>query len=385
MSGGALAGLRVLDLSRILAGPYAAQILGDLGADVIKIEHPDKGDDTRQWGPPFWGDSAVYYLTANRNKRSRAIDFTTAEGRDALHALLATADVLIENYKVHGLAKYGLDYASLRERYPRLVYCSITGFGQTGPMAEEVGYDALIQAMGGLMSITGPDAATPTKVGVATTDLTTGLYAVIAILAALRERDRSGLGQRCDLSLLDAQVSALANVGMSFLATGAVPRAMGNAHPTIVPYQSFDTADAKLMLAIGNDAQFARFAERLGEPWAKDPRFATNPARVANRAALVAEIAARLRGATRATWLARFEGGGFPFGPVNALDELAREPQVAHRALFTTMSDGKTPCLQSPIRLSRTPVEAYRTPPALDEHPDATFDDAPPSGRSTTR
>jgi crotonobetainyl-CoA:carnitine CoA-transferase CaiB-like acyl-CoA transferase len=369
-----LAGVRVLDLSRILAGPYAAQILGDLGADVIKIEQPGKGDDTRHWGPPFWGDSAVYYLTANRNKRSRAIDFTTEAGRAALHELLADADVLIENYKTGGLARYGLDEPRLRARYPRLIYCSITGFGHTGPMAGEVGYDALVQAMGGLMSITGPDAATPTKVGVATTDITTGLYAVIAILAALRERDRSGLGQHCDLSLLDAQVSALANVAMSFMATGRVPHPMGNAHATIVPYQTFETQDLPLMLAVGNDAQFARLSERMGETWAKDARFATNPSRVANREALVGAIAARFREAPRAAWLERFAGAAFPFGPVNALDDLAREPQVVHRDLLTTMSDEATPCLRSPIRLSRTPITSYRAPPALDAHPDARFD-----------
>ncbi len=374
---GALDGVRVLDLSRILAGPYATQVLGDLGADVIKVEHPERGDDTRQWGPPFWGDSAVYYLTANRNKRSRAIDFTTAAGQATLHTLLADADVFVENYKTGGLAKYGLDFATLAAKYPKLVYCSITGFGQTGPYARDVGYDALVQAMGGLMSITGPDASAPTKVGVAVTDLTTGLYAVIAILAALRERDRSGLGQHCDLSLFDTQVSALANVGMAFLATGRVPSPVGNAHATIVPYQSFATADKPLMVAIGNDAQFTLFANRIGsgaDAWPSDPRFSTNRARVENRNVLVAEIAARFAVATREEWLTRFAGAGFPFGPINDLGDLARDPQVAARGLFTTMSDGTTPCIRSPLRFSRTPIETYRAPPSLDADGDARFE-----------
>lgn len=371
---GALAGIRVVDLSRILAGPYAAQILGDLGADVIKIEQPGRGDDTRRWGPPFLDGTAVYYMTANRNKRSRAIDFTTEEGKDALFELLEQADVLVENYKTGGLAKYGLDYASVAARCPRLVYCTISGFGSTGPYAEQPGYDALIQAMGGLMSITGPGPGQPTKVGVAITDLMSGLYATIAILAALRARDETGRGQHCEISLFDTQVSALANVAMSFLATGVVPQPRGNAHETIVPYQSFATADAPLMIAIGNDAQFAELARRLGEAWADDPRFATNPARVAHRDTLVALLSARLKERPRAAWLEVFRGASFPFGPIQDLGELARDPQLRARDLFTTMGDGRTPCLRSPIRLSETPIAAYRPPPRLDADKDARFD-----------
>jgi crotonobetainyl-CoA:carnitine CoA-transferase CaiB-like acyl-CoA transferase len=354
-------------MSRILAGPYAGQILGDLGADVLKVEHPTRGDDTRRWGPPFWGDSAVYYLTANRNKRSVPLDFTQDDDRQRLFQLIDTADVLLENYKAGSLAKYNLDWPSVHARNPRLVYCSITGFGQTGPMAEEPGYDALIQAMGGLMSITGPNAESPTKVGVALTDLTTGLYSVIAILAALRERDLSGLGQHCDMALFDTQVSMLANVGMNFLATGQVPLPLGDAHPTIVPYQSFPTADKPFLLAVGNDAQFAAFSEALGQSWAQDPRFHTNAARVEHREFLVPAIAETLRQKKRAEWFALFAGRGFPFGPINDLADVKGEPQTLARDLMTTMSDGQTPCLRSPIRLSRTPIDCYEPPPALGE------------------
>lgn len=374
-----LAGLRVLDLSRVLAGPYAAMVLGDLGADVIKVEHP-RGDDTRQWGPPEHEGLSAYYLAANRNKRSRVLDFTRPDDHAALLALIAGADVLIENYKVGDLARHGLDFATLHARHPRLIYCSITGFGQTGPYAARAGYDALIQAMGGLMSITGPDPAHPTKVGVAIADLTTGLHAVIAVLAALRERDRSGLGQHCDLALLDSQVSVLANVAMNFLCTGEVPRPLGDAHPTIVPYQSFATADRPLMLAVGNDRQFASLCRALGEPrWAEDPRFASNPARVRHRELLVPMIGERLRTRPRDHWLAAFAaaGDGFPHGPVQDLAELADDPQQRARGLFTTMDDGATPCLKSPLGLSRTPIRSYRRPPDLGEHADAGWEPAP--------
>ena len=298
-----LAGLRVLDLSRILAGPYAAQLLGDLGADVIKVEHPH-GDDTRRWGPPEFEGGAAYFLTCNRNKRSVALDLADPRDHAALLELVAGADVLLENFKVGGLARFGLDHASLAPRFPRLIYCSITGFGQTGPDAGRLGYDAMIQAMSGLMSVTGPDADHPTKVGVAVADLSTGLHAAVAILAALLERQRSGRGQYIDLALLDVQVAGLANVAMNFLCTGHVPRPLGDAHPTIVPYQSFATADRRLMIAVGNDAQFRSFCAVLDEPWADDPRFATNPARVAHREPLVAAIAARLAERPRDRWLA---------------------------------------------------------------------------------
>lgn len=373
-----LAGLRVLDLSRILAGPYAAQILGDLGADVIKVEHPH-GDDTRRWGPPEFEGSAAYYLACNRNKRARVLDFADPCDLAALHELVAGADVLLENFKVGGLARFGLDYDTLAARHPRLVYCSITGFGQTGPDAGRVGYDAMIQAMSGLMSITGPDAAHPTKVGVAVADLGTGLYAVIAILAALRERERSGRGQHIDLALLDTQVAGLANVAMNFLCTGQVPRPLGDAHPTIVPYQSFRAADRPLMLAIGNDAQFRSFCAVLGEPWADDPRYATNPARVAHRDELVAAIAARLSEEPRDHWLAAFAAAPepFPHGPIRDLAEVAADPQVQARGLFDKMSDGRTPCIKNPITFSRTPIDHYAPPPKLGEHDGATWLDEP--------
>lgn len=367
-----LSGLRVLDLSRVLAGPHAAQVLGDLGADVIKVEHP-RGDDTRRWGPPDHDGSATYYLAANRNKRSRVLDFTRPDHLAALHDLIAGADVLIENFKVGDLARHGLDFAALHLRCPRLVMCSVTGFGQTGPRAPRAGYDALIQAMAGLMSVTGPDAGHPTKVGVAVADLATGLYAVIAILAALRERDRSGLGQHCDLALFDTQVSGLANLAINYLCTGDVPRPLGDAHPTIVPYQSFATADRPILLAIGNDPQFLALSRALGEPWASDPRFASNPARLAHRHLLVPAIAARFAAQPRAYWLDLLAATIVPHGPIQDLGELADDPQLRARDLFTTMDDGHTPCLRSPIVLSRTPIDRYRSPPALDQHPDATW------------
>lgn len=375
MSSLPLAGLRVVDLSRVLAGPYAAQILGDLGADIIKIEHPH-GDDTRRWGPPEHDGAAAYYLAANRNKRSRILDFTRADDHAALRSLLAGADVLLENFKPGDLARHGLDFPALHPLHPRLVYCSITGFGHTGPLAPRPGYDALIQAMAGLMSVTGPDREHPTKVGVAVADLSTGLYAVIAILAALRERDRSGRGQHIDLALFDVQVAGLANLGMNFLCSGEVPRPLGDAHPTIVPYQSFATADRPLMLAVGNDVQFAALARALGEPgWPADPRFASNPARVAHRELLVPAIADHLSQEPRAHWLARLAGTGVPHGPIQDLGELHDDPQQRARGLFTTMDDGRTPCLRSPIQLSRTPIASYRRPPALGEHPDADWDE----------
>jgi crotonobetainyl-CoA:carnitine CoA-transferase CaiB-like acyl-CoA transferase len=315
-------------------------------------------------------------LTANRNKRSRVLDFTRPDERAVLLELIAGADVLIENFKVGDLARHGLDFATLHALHPRLIYCSITGFGQTGPLAARAGYDALIQAMGGLMSVTGPGPAQPTKVGVAIADLSTGLHAVIAVLAALRERERSGLGQHCDLALFDSQVSVLANVAMNFLCSGEVPRPLGDAHPTIVPYQSFATADRPLMLAIGNDPQFAGLCDALGEPgWAGDPRFASNPARVRHRDLLVPLLGERLLAHPRDHWLAVFGAltPGFPHGPIQDLGELADDPQLQARGLFTTMDDGATPCIKSPIGLLRTPVREYRRPPELGEHPDATW------------
>ncbi len=368
-----LNGVKVLDLSRILAGPYCTQILGDLGANVIKIERPGAGDDTRHWGPPFVGDTAAYYLTANRNKRARALDFTTAEDRKVCQGLAANADVVVENFRPGALARYGLDYDSVREANPGVVYCSISGFGSDGPGRDLPGYDALIQAMGGMMSITGPDAATPTKVGVAVADLSSGMWAVIGILAALRERDASGRGQHVEVALLDTQVAMLANVAMAYLTTGSVPTPLGNAHATVVPYQTFATADRPITIAVGNDRQFEALCRTLGERWHEDPRFADNPGRVRNRDELIALIAPRLLAHGRDHWLSAFDGAGFPSGPVNDLSDVAADPQVRHRELFTTMDDGTTPCLRSPMRFSRTPIDTYRTPPDLDADPDAGF------------
>ena len=327
-----LTGIRVLDLTRVLAGPWASQLLADLGADVVKVERPDGGDDTRAWGPPYLKDAqghdtdeAAYFLCANRNKRSVTIDLSDAEGQALVRRLAARADVLLENFKVGGLRRHGLDYDSLRELNPRLVYCSITGFGQTGPYAQRPGYDVLIQGMGGLMSVTGradgEDGAGPQKVGVALTDIMTGLYATIGVQAALAERARSGLGQHIDLALLDVQVACLANQASSYLAGGVVPRRMGNAHPSIVPYQDFPTADGDMILAIGNDSQFAKFCAVAGHPeWTTDERFATNPQRTVHRAVLIP----LLRQATvmRRTheWIAVLEDAGVPCGPINRLD-----------------------------------------------------------------
>lgn len=373
---GALAGVRVLDLSRVLAGPWASQMLADLGADVVKVERPGSGDDTRAWGPPWVGDDAAagdsaYHACANRNKRSIAVDLASEDGRALVRRLAERADVVIENYKVGGLAAWGLDAASLQALNPPLVYCSITGFGQDGPYAARPGYDAMVQAMGGLMSLTGrPDSEPgggPQKVGVALTDVLTGLHAVIAILAALRHRDVSGRGQSIDLALLDVQVACLANQAANYLIGGTVPERMGNAHPNIVPYQDFPTADGHLMLAVGNDAQFKRFCATARHPeWADDPRFATNPLRVRHRAELLPLIAGATR--TRATrqWIDDLEAAGVPCGPINRLDQVFADPQVLARGLRVEV-DG-VPGVASPLRLSETPVSYRRRAPRLDEH-----------------
>ncbi|WP_312935703.1 CaiB/BaiF CoA transferase family protein, partial [Stutzerimonas nitrititolerans] len=322
----ALSHIRVLDLSRVLAGPWAGQILGDLGAEVIKVERPVTGDDTRHWGPPFLKDAqgentaeAAYYLSANRNKQSLTVDFTRPEGQRIVRELVAQSDVLLENFKVGGLAAYGLDYASLKAINPRLIYCSITGFGQDGPYASRAGYDFMIQGLGGLMSLTGrsdaEEGAGPVKVGVALTDILTGLYATVGVLAALAHRERTGEGQHIDTALLDVQVACLGNQALNYLTTGVAPRRMGNAHPNIVPYQDFPTADGDIILTVGNDGQFRKFCEVAGHPeWAADPRFASNKARVAHRAELIPLIRQATVFRTTAEWLAALERAGVPCG-----------------------------------------------------------------------
>jgi crotonobetainyl-CoA:carnitine CoA-transferase CaiB-like acyl-CoA transferase len=377
---GPLQGIVVLDLSRILAGPWATQILADYGATVLKVEHPRGGDDTRRWGPPYLKDSAgretqesAYYLSANRGKRSVAIDFSQPDGQQLVRRLAAQADVLVENFKVGGLARHGLGYAQLSAANPRLVYLSISAFGQDGPDAAKPGYDAMIQGMGGLMSLTGlPDGepgAGPQKVGVAVADLMCGMYAVSAIIAALYERDRSGRGQYIDLSLLDSQVAWLANQNLNYLVSGEPPRRQGTAHPNIVPYQAFETADGHLMLAVGNDAQFARFCAAAGDPGlALDARFATNAQRVAQRANLVPRVAALLRERTTREWLAAFEVAQVPCGPINDLAQVFAEPQVRHRGLRMDLphpAAGTVPGVRNPVRFSRTAVDYERAPPPL--------------------
>ena len=380
---GALSHLRVLDLSRVLAGPWAGQILADLGAEVIKVERPGNGDDTRAWGPPFlkdaYGEStgeAAYYLSANSNKQSVTIDFTKPEGQQLVRDLAAKSDILIENFKVGGLEAYGLDYASLKALNPDLIYCSITGFGQTGPYAKRAGYDFMVQGLGGLMSLTGrpegDEGAGPVKVGVALTDILTGLYSTVAILAALAHRQHDGGGQHIDMALLDVQVACLANQAMNYLTTGVAPQRLGNAHPNIVPYQDFPTADGDFILTVGNDSQFRKFAEVAGRPeLGGDPRFSTNKLRVANRAELVPLIRQLTVFKTTAEWVAQLEAVGVPCGPINDLAQVFADPQVRARGLAMQLPHalaGLVPQVASPIRLSVTPVEYRNAPPLLGEH-----------------
>jgi crotonobetainyl-CoA:carnitine CoA-transferase CaiB-like acyl-CoA transferase len=380
---GALSGLLVLDLSRILAGPWASQVLADLGADVIKIERPDGGDDTRSWGPPYLKNEqqettseAAYFLCANRNKKSVTIDFTQAQGQALLRELVLKADILLENFKVGGLGQYGLDYASLQAINPRLIYCSITGFGQDGPYAGRAGYDFLIQGLGGLMSLTGrPDQEAgggPMKVGVALTDILTGLYASTSILAALAHRERSGLGQHIDLALLDVQVACLANQNLNYLTTGKIPQRLGNTHPNIVPYQDFPTADGDMIVAVGNDAQFARLCQSAGHPeWSEDERFRTNAARVAHRGTLVPLLRQATVMRTTAEWIVALEAVGVPCGPINDLAQVFADPQVVARGMQIALphpSAGTVPLVASPIRLSATPVDYRLAPPLLGQH-----------------
>ncbi|CAO3404071.1 CaiB/BaiF CoA-transferase family protein [Azospirillum sp. 11R-A] len=381
---GPLSHIRVLELSRVLAGPWSAQTLADLGADVIKVERPGAGDDTRAWGPPWAGDQSAYFLSTNRGKRSITIDFERPEGQELVRMLAAQADVVIENFKVGGLVKYGLDYDSLKAVNPRLVYCSITGFGQTGPYRNRAGYDFMIQGMGGLMSITGqPDGepgAGPVKVGVAVTDIFTGLYATIGIMGALAHRDRTGEGQQVDLALLDVQVAVLANQAMNCLVGGKAPQRLGNAHPNIVPYQAFATRDGYIILAVGNDGQFAKFCTVAGRPeLAKDERYATNPARVANRKELVALLEELIRTRDSQDWLGALEQVGVPCGPINDLAAVFEDPQVKARNIHQDLphpTQGSVPTVASPIRYSGTPLVHDTAPPTLGQHTDTVLAEA---------
>ncbi|KAA1175859.1 CoA transferase [Marinobacter salinexigens] len=373
-----LSGIRVLDLSRILAGPWCSQHLADLGADVIKVEHPERGDDTRGWGPPYLNDTqdAAYYLCANRGKRSIAVDIAQSEGQALIRELVATCDVVLENFKVGGLKRYGLDYNSLKEIKPDLVYCSITGFGQNGPYSKRAGYDFLLQGMGGLMSITGhPDQAPgggPMKVGVAVVDLFTGMYAATSILSALIGRGTTGEGTWIDISLMDVQVSMLANQATNFLTSGKSPGRLGNSHPNIVPYQAFATSDGHIILAVGNDMQFQRFCQVAGVPLlASDERFATNRNRVHNRTLLVPQIESLIRTKPSSFWLDALEREGVPCGPINSVEQVFADPQVRHRGMEMQMSHpeaGEMSLVSNPIRFDDKHSNSDQPPPRLGEH-----------------
>ncbi len=390
---GALGHLRVLDLSRVLAGPWCTQNLADMGADVIKIEKPGEGDDTRHWGPPFFpdaqgnpSDNAVYFAACNRNKRSVTVDMATAEGQQLIRELAMQSDVVVENFKTGGLKRYGLDYASLSALNPRLIYCSVTGFGQTGPYAPRAGYDLLVQAMSGLMSITGradsEPGGGPLRVGVAVIDLFTGMYATTAILGAVEARHHTGRGQHIDMALLDVAMAVLANQGAGFLNTGHVPGRQGNTHPSVVPYQDFPTADGRMLLAIGNDGQFARFCGAAGVDWARDERFATNAGRVIHRDALIPLMSDLTRGRPTAEWIALLEDKAVPCGPINHIGQAFDDAQVRARGLRVEQEryPGATPpagetinrvvTTASPLRLSDTPTTLRHAPPALGQHTD---------------
>ncbi len=369
----ALSGIRVLDLSRVLAGPWCTQMLGDLGAEIIKIEQPGKGDDTRSWGPPWHGDGderlSAYYLSANRNKKSVTIDISKPEGQTLIRELATKCDVLVENFKVGGLDKYGLDYLSLKALNPRLVYCSITGFGHSGPRAHQPGYDLMVQGMSGLMSVTGDPAGEPQKVGVALVDVMTGLHACIAVLAALNQRHVTGRGQLIDMALLDVAVSTLANIGLNQRVTGEAPRRMGNAHPSVVPYQVFETADGHMIVAVGNDSQFAHFTKALGlADLATDPRFTTNSGRVENRGDLIPQLAEAMRRKTSAQWVEVLEAVNVPAGPINDIGEALADPQAVARGLATMA--GNRPAIASPLRLSDSLPDAGSEPPLLGQNTD---------------
>jgi len=367
----ALSGIRVLDLSRVLAGPWCTQMLGDLGAEIIKIEQPGKGDDTRSWGPPWHGEGedrlSAYYLSANRNKKSVAIDISKPEGQALIRELAAKCDVLVENFKMGGLEKYGLDYLSLKAVNPRLVYCSITGFGHSGPRAHQPGYDLMVQGLSGLMSITGQPEGEPQKVGVALVDVMTGLHACIAVLAALNQRHETGRGQFIDMALLDVAVSTLANIGLNQRVTGEAPKRMGNAHPSVVPYQVFETADGHMIVAVGNDGQFAHFVGVLGlAHLADDPLYKTNAGRVENRATLIPHLAAAMKTQTTAHWDAALSAANVPAGPINDIGQALADPQSVARGLATMA--GNRPAIASPLRLSDSMPDAGTEPPLLGQN-----------------
>lgn len=373
-----LKGIRVIELARILAGPWAGQLLADLGCDVIKVENPDGGDDTRKWGPPFVTShdgenlSAAYYHCCNRGKRSIAIDFSTPEGAETVRKLVADADVFIENFKVGGLKKYGLDYASLKAVNPRLVYCSVTGFGQDGPYAPRAGYDFIVQGMAGMMSITGEPGREPQKAGVAISDIFTGLYSVIAIQAALRHAEQTGQGQHIDMALFDTQMSVLGNQNLNYLVSGVSPVQMGNAHMNIAPYEVLPVKDGHFILAVGNDGQFQRFCQVVGlTDLPGDPDFATNPARVGNRARLRERIIASLENLERAPLLAELEKAGVPASPINTIGQAFADPQAIARGMRLDLDDGrgnKLPSVRAPMVMSETPLVYDRPSPRLGEH-----------------
>ncbi len=377
-----LAGLRILDLTRVLAGPFCTQLLADLGADVIKIERPGAGDDTRKWGPPYLKDAdgrdtgeSAYYLSANRNKRSVAVDIAAPEGQALIRRLLAGCDVLVENFKAGNLARYGLGYEQLKEEFPGLVYCSITGFGHTGPYSHRAGYDFLAQGMGGMMSLTGAPEGEPVKAGIGNADLLTGMYAAVGILAALRHRDATGQGQHIDMALLDSQLAWMTYEAENFLVSGRAPQRRGNAHPNIVPYNVYRAADGYLILAVGNDGQFARFCEVAGIPeLARDPRYTTNSARIANREELEERLRAVVAARPRADWLAALESAGVPAGPVYTLPEAFADPQVRARSMRVEiphpLSPELVPLVANPIKMSATPPDCRRPPPTLGAHTD---------------
>jgi glutaryl-CoA transferase len=382
---GPLTGLRVIDMSRVLAGPWCGQILADLGCDVIKIERPGRGDDTRGWGPPNLKDAsgketseAGYFLAANRGKRSLTLDIASPEGQEIVRALAKNGDVLIENYKVGQLAKYGLSYKDLSQINPRIVYCSITGFGQTGPYADRPGYDVMAQAMGGVMSVTGErddrPGGGPQRVGIAISDIFTGVYSAVAISAAIASRHDTGKGQHIDMALLDTTIAVMSNQAMNYLVSGEAPGRLGNEHPNVVPYQAFATKDHHVVMAVGNDAQFARFCELAGRPeLAKDPRFATNSQRLVNRNTIIPIVSEIMLTRTRAEWMEALEKAGIANGPINSLDQVFAEPQVKARGDKIELPhpvSGTVPLIASPMRLSGTPVEYRRAPPTLGQHTD---------------